>query len=243
MNLFQQKAKYTLAITLAILLTACGNSKNSHQEDGNITDRITVTFDLNLSQVGEYTVHYSVADNDNQEAQAMRTVKIQKVHNPKDKIPIDSNIELGLEPGVLYYADPRPQEHGLNRVLRIDCNNMTYRAIPVPGNNPHSIDRAGESDKFYVRTQNSYSFDVVNFTDDSVKTVDLGDHKPRAIGAYNKKYNIQLLSGKDMPIVDVIDVDSDRIIATLGDRNHYNKSQNHLQCRSRFSDWTRLMVR
>ncbi len=275
---FQQKAKYTLAMSLVIFLTACGDSKNSankdtndslrltlsssdktnqttlhppkltllgdqnitltlgdkfqdpgavaeDQEDGNLTDQITVTSDLNLSKIGEYTIQYSVIDSDKQKAHAERIVNIQKVHNPKDQIPIDSNIELGLEPGVLYYADPRPQEHGLNRVLRIDYNTMTYRAIPVPGNNPHSIDRAGESDKFYVRTQNSYSFDVVNFKDDSVKTVDLGDHKPRAIGAYNKKYNIQLLSGKDMPIVDVIDVTNDKVIATLGERRHYNKSE------------------
>jgi hypothetical protein len=102
---------------------------------------------------------------------------------------------------------------------------MSFDAIAVNGINPHSIDRAGDSDKFYIRTQNSDSFDVVNFKTGDVKTVSLIDHRPRAIGAYNKKYNIQLLSGKDMPVVDVIDVSTDKIIATLGDRNHYYKSQ------------------
>jgi len=135
----------------------------------------------------------------------------------KTTIPIDANIELGQEKNILYYADPRTEENGENRVLRINYANMDYTAIPVDGNNPHSIDRAGNTDKFYIRTQNSYSFDVVNFKTGDVKTVDLDKHKPRAIGGFNKKYNIQLLSVKNRAVVDVIDVDTDEVIAKLGD--------------------------
>ena len=142
-------------------------------------------------------------------------------------IPIDSNIDLSSEIGILYYADPDAAENGLNRALRIDYNNMTYSEVAVNGENPHSIDRAGKTDKFYMRTQNEYSFDVVNFKENSVKTIQLEDasrgvlkHKPRAIGAYNDKYKIQLLSGKDMPTIDVIDVNTDTILATLGDQNN-----------------------
>ncbi len=146
--------------------------------------------------------------------------------NRTEVIPIDSNIDLGLEEGILYYADPKTEENGLNRALRIDCNTMTYTDVAVAGKNPHSIDRAGKTDKFYMRTQDEYSFDVVNFKDNSVKTIQLEDasrgvlkHKPRAIGAYNDKYKIQLLSGKDMPTIDVIDVNTDTVLATLGDQN------------------------
>ena len=151
------------------------------------------------------------------------------------EIPIDTNIAYarGVEPGnnpyVLYYADPRPEENGENRVLRIDYRKWSFKAITCKGVNPHSVDRAGWSNRFYVRTQNSYSFDVVDFDNDTVKTVDMNNtytedgqlihHKPRAIGAYNNKYKIQLLSVKNIPAADVIDVKTDKILTVLGDNN------------------------
>ena len=147
--------------------------------------------------------------------------------NRTKEIPIDSNVDLGVEQGILYYADPKSEQNGLNRALRIDYNNMTYTDLAVAGNNPHSIDRAGRTDKFYMRTQDDYSFDVINFNEGTDKTIPLEDasrgvlkHKPRAIGAYNDKYKIQLLSGKDMPTIDVIDVNTDKVLATLGDQNN-----------------------
>ena len=149
------------------------------------------------------------------------------IDNRKSVIPIDTNIDFGLEPGILYYADPRIEENGLNRGLRINYVTMQFSEVSVDGINPHSIDRAGDTDRFYMRTQNSYSFDVINFKEDSTKTILLEDadrgvikHKPRAIGGYNKKYNIQLLSAKDMPVVDVVDVETDTVLATLGDQNN-----------------------
>ncbi len=145
----------------------------------------------------------------------------------KSIIPIDTNIDFGIEPGILYYADPRIEENGLNRALRINTQTMQFDEVAVNGNNPHSIDRAGSTNRFYMRTQNSYSFDVVSFIGGTTSTILLGDasrgvakHKPRAIGGYNRKYNLQLLSAKDMPIVDVIDVGTDTILATLGDQNN-----------------------
>ena len=145
-------------------------------------------------------------------------------HEHGKKIPIDSNLELSKEKNFLYYADPRVEEGGKNRVLRINYKNMSYEEIPVDGINPHSIDRAGKSNKFYVRTQNSFSFDVVNFKKDTVKTIPLEDHKPRAIGAHNAKYRIQLLSALDMPIVDIINTKKDKILKTVGDRHTFNPS-------------------
>ncbi|WP_456451060.1 YncE family protein [Hydrogenimonas sp.] len=157
------------------------------------------------------------------------------------ELPIDTNIAYAYktepdgEKYVLYYADPRPGENGLNRVLRIDYRNWNYRAIDCQGINPHSVDRAGWSNRFFVRTQNSYSFDIVDFDTDTVQTVDMNHthakdgtelyHKPRAIGAYNDKYKIQLLSVKNKPAVDVLDVTthssdpSEVILTVLGDNN------------------------
>jgi len=191
-------------------------------EDGDISSKITIDAQPDTSKAGTYTIYYRVTDSDNLSTFITRTVIVQSFNKVA---PIDSNIELGSEKNILYYVDPRPEENGLNRALRIDYAAMTYTEIAVDGINPHSIDRAGDSDKFYIRTQNSKSFDVVNFKTKKVKTIDLIDHKPRAIGAYNAKYNLQLLSAKDMPVVDVIDVNTDEVIETLGNRETYDKTK------------------
>jgi hypothetical protein len=191
-------------------------------EDGDISNNITIDAQPDTSKAGTYTIYYRVTDSDGMSAVITRTVIVQSFAKVA---PIDSNIELGSEKNILYYVDPRPEENGLNRALRIDYAAMKFTEIAVTGINPHSIDRAGDSDKFYIRTQNSQSFDVVNFKTQEVKTIDLYDHKPRAIGAYNAKYNLQLLSAKDMPVVDVIDVATDKVIETLGKREPYNKNE------------------
>lgn len=139
-------------------------------------------------------------------------------------IPMDTNKKFEKNgDGILYYACPSLKEKGLNRVIRIDANNWTFTDIKVDGVNPHSVDRAGDTDKFYVRTQDSYSFDVVNLKTKKAKTVKLDGVRPRAIGGYNKKHNIQLLSGKNRPTISVIDVATDTVIATLGQNRDYDK--------------------
>ena len=88
--------------------------------------------------------------------------------------------------------------------------------IPVAGLSPHSADRAGYTDRMYIRTSGSQSFDVINArTKSYVKTVAL-PHKPRAAGAYNKYRNLQLISGKDHPMVSIIDVATDTVVGTVG---------------------------
>lgn len=114
--------------------------------------------------------------------------------------------------GYYYYADPT-----LNRVVVMSPENMfEVASILVPGLEPHSVDRAGFTNKMYVRTSGQKSFDVINSNTFSyVKTVPL-NYKPRAIGAYNKYLNLQLVSGKDDPKVSIIDVNTDNVIATVG---------------------------
>ncbi len=186
-------------------------------EDGNIS--ATCISDVNSSKEGVYNVICRATDSAGHVVSVTRNVKVVTAETLglKSNIPYDSNLELGGEEGIVYYVDPRPEENGLNRALRIDYLNWTYSELAVNGVNPHSIDRAGESDKFYVRTQNSHSFDVVNFKEATVKTVDMGAHTPRAIGATNLKYNLQLISVRNRQVVDVIDTTTDTIIASLGD--------------------------
>jgi len=113
-----------------------------------------------------------------------------------------------------YYADPDPS---FNRVVVMDPASMTMIGeIPVVGLSPHSADRAGFTDRMYIRTTGNKSFDVVNArTLSYLKTVPL-PHKPRAAGAYNKYRNLQLISGKDQPMVSIIDVATDTVVGTVG---------------------------
>ncbi len=144
--------------------------------------------------------------------------------NFRSYIPINSNVELGGENGIIYFADPQEKEHGKNRVIRLDYLHWTYSSLKTKGINPHSIDRAGDSDKFYVRTQSSKSFDVVNFQTRKVKTIDLQGDTPRSIGATNLKYHIQLLPAKFRPLIYIIDTDSNEIIGRVGDDLNFYKS-------------------
>jgi len=159
-------------------------------------------------------------------------------------LPHDTNLYYAKrngEEGYLYFADPQPSEHGKNRVLRVNYESMQFNeandsvvltedAYLLSGkafSNPHSIDRAGKTNKFYVRTQNAYSFDVVDVRDGKFeydKTIPLFTHiggtevkySPRAFGAYNAKYDIQLLSGKNTSehyaMVGIVDVKTDKVI-------------------------------
>jgi hypothetical protein len=112
-----------------------------------------------------------------------------------------------------FYADP-----ALSRVVEMDHNDMVLASeIPCSANStPYSIDRAGFTDKMYARTTNQQAFDVIDARyKEYIKTVSL-PHKPRAAGAYNKYRNLQLISGKDDPMVSVIDVATDDVVVTMG---------------------------
>jgi hypothetical protein len=196
------------------------------KEDGDLN--VTVSGSVDTKKEGDYTITYNVVDKDGNKATASRAISVAKV-SVEDRafIPIDSNLELGPK-GFVYYVDPRPEENGHNRALKINYLDMSFQDVNVTGINPHSLDRAGDSDRFYIRTQNSKSFDVISFEQGKVlKTVDLVDHKPRAIGATNLKYNLQLLSARDMAVVDVIDTTKDEVIATLGERTLATTTTGH----------------
>ena len=120
-----------------------------------------------------------------------------------------------------YYADPNHNhEEGIvDRVVVMDPLSMTMvHEVPTVTQDPGSADRAGFTSRMYLRTKADHYFDVMD-TDTMavVKTVDLVHHKPRAAGAYNKYRNLQLISGKDHPMVSVIRVDDDSVVATFGE--------------------------
>jgi len=115
-----------------------------------------------------------------------------------------------------YYADPT-----LDRVVVMDPKTMTMVSDIELSEDAHpgSIDRAGYTDKMYARTTRAdpIGFDVIDArTRKLIKTVPL-NHRPRAAGAYNKYRNLQLISTKDEPYVNIIDVDTDDVVGTLGE--------------------------
>ncbi len=127
-------------------------------------------------------------------------------------IPSDSNSQLGDENGVLYFIDPI-DERGKSRVIRVDINSMQSSEIDIDGI-AYSINRAGDSMRFYISTNDKNSFKVVSFSDNSVKNVSLKD-KAHDIQAVNLKYNIQLLAAKDKPLLNIIDIAHDEVVSTI----------------------------
>ncbi len=209
--------------------------------DNDNIDSITKTGEVNIYKVGTYTIKYIVKIKDGQTTKLERKVVVDPV---TDILPDDTNTfyAKGEDKNNLYFADPQPSENGKNRVIKINYSTMNFDeskdsiqltaedSCLIPGqtySNPHSVDRAGKTNRLYVRTQNAYSFDVIASENNKLvykKTVPLSvningtevKYSPRAFGAYNAKYNIQLLSGrnasKPYSIVGIVDVATDKVI-------------------------------
>lgn len=211
---------------------------------------IDVNATVDTFKIGEQVIKYTATDKNGKIGSTTRTVIIEPLNA---QLPHDTNLYFAPEneKGYLYFADPQPEEHGQNRIVRVNYETMDYNVskdsivltnevniIPAKdlagaNSNPHSVDRAGDTDRFYVRTQNSYSFDVIKANATSGKleylktvkleatidgTSDKVNYSPRAFGAYNKKYNIQIVSGRNSDkytIVGVIDVNNDEVIKSI----------------------------
>ena len=212
--------------------TLDNNELSSFQTIGNV----------NIFKSGTYTIKYIATDSEGHKDEIERTVIV----HPRDAVlPRDTNLYYAPynEKGYLYFADPQPDENGKNRVIRVNYENMTFNenndsiiltndAYLISGkthSNPHSVDRAGKTNKFYVRTQNAYSFDVIEAKNgklEYLKTVPLSvninginvQYSPRAFGAYNAKYDIQLLSGRNASgysVTAIVNVKNDEVIKTI----------------------------
>jgi DNA-binding beta-propeller fold protein YncE len=110
-----------------------------------------------------------------------------------------------------YYGDTKQQ-----RVISIDVAGMRLEhEVNTIGKTPYTVGRAGEMDKLYAITRDSHSIDVLDlFTLKKQKVIPL-THSPRSC-AFNEYLGLQLVSGKDKPLSSLINVDSDKVIATVG---------------------------
>jgi len=106
----------------------------------------------------------------------------------------------------------------LDRVVAIDVETMTLtESIYTKGLDPYPVDQAGDLDKVYAITRGSNSIDVIDAT--SMKFMGLIEleHFPRSSEAYNATLGLQLVTGVDKPMASLIDVETDKVVATVGD--------------------------
>ena len=96
----------------------------------------------------------------------------------------------------LYYADEE-----IDRVLGMDTVTMTQKntiELGSLGSNAGSVDRAGYTDKLYVRTAGYDHVDVLDaISGEYLRSIPL-IHHPRSSGGYNRYRGLQVISTKVM---------------------------------------------
>ncbi len=104
-----------------------------------------------------------------------------------------------------------------DRVVVIDVEAMALtESIETRGYDPYPVDQAGTLDKVYAITRSSNSIDVINAS--TLKKMGLIEleHFPRSSEAYNAVLGLQLVTGADKPMASLIDVETDKVVAVVG---------------------------
>ena len=106
----------------------------------------------------------------------------------------------------------------LDRVVVIDVEAMSLTdAVETVGIDPYPVDQAGTLDKVYAITRGSNSIDVIDAsTLEPMGLIEL-EHFPRSSEAYNPVLGLQLVTGVDKPMASLIDVETDKVVASVGD--------------------------
>jgi len=106
----------------------------------------------------------------------------------------------------------------LDRVVVIDVEAMKLtETVETNGIDPYPVDQAGKLDKVYAITRGSNSIDVINAsTLEPMGLIEL-EHFPRSSEAYNPVLGLQLVTGVDKPMASLIDVNTDKVVAVVGD--------------------------
>ncbi len=136
----------------------------------------------------------------------------------------------------LYYADEHTDTdlNGVSnrsRVVAIDPVTMTVaKTIELPRfGKAGSCDRAGLTDKMFVRTATTNDENGSATTDRFLTMVDMVDakmtkkiplnYKPRSSGSWNQYRNLHVISTKEKPWAHVIDVVTGRVVISVGNDN------------------------
>ena len=110
----------------------------------------------------------------------------------------------------------------LDRVVAIDVDNMRLESANATfGIDPYPVDQAGNTSKVYAITRGSDSMDVIDtITNENIGIVQL-QHHPRSAEAFNADLGLQLVTGADKPMASLIDVQTDTVVAVVGDNTVY----------------------
>jgi DNA-binding beta-propeller fold protein YncE len=116
-----------------------------------------------------------------------------------------------------YYGD-----RTLQRTVIIDVDNMTMiDDIVTNGEGHYSVNQAGHLPKVYVDTRKSDFLEIIDTVSNTfVGRINL-QHHPRSSEAYNDTLGLQLVPGSDKPMLSVIDVRNDSVVAVVGDNTVY----------------------
>ena len=105
-----------------------------------------------------------------------------------------------------------------DRVVVIDVDNMSLtQTIDTVGVDPYPVDQAGKLDKVYAITRSSNSIDVIDASTMQPLGLIVLQHYPRSSEAYNETLGLQLVTGADKPMASLIDVNTDKVVAVVGE--------------------------
>ncbi len=109
-------------------------------------------------------------------------------------------------------------DRALDRVVVIDVGTMgEIASISTYGADPYPVDQAGTLEKVYAITRGSDSIDVIDADSfEHLGIIEL-EHYPRSSEAYNPVLGLQLVTGADKPMATLIEVETDEVVASVGD--------------------------
>ncbi len=115
----------------------------------------------------------------------------------------------------------------LDRILKVDPAEMLLvNEYYTEGKVAYTSERAGLTDRLYVMTRGSDAIEVLKSEDlEFIKKIPL-QHHPRS-SAYNEVLNLQLVSGKNKPMMSVIDVATDQVVSVVGENKESNVTNNY----------------
>lgn len=120
-----------------------------------------------------------------------------------------------------------------NAVVAVDVEDFKIVAsIPTGHEITYTADRIGSTGKVYAVNRGSDAIDVLDCESvDLTKTIHLA-HYPRSSEAVNKDLGLVAVTGMNKPMVSIIDMNTDEVVATVGNPEvtypvSYNKSGAH----------------
>lgn len=120
-----------------------------------------------------------------------------------------------------------------NAVIAVDVEDFKkVAAIPTGHEITYTADKIGSMEKVYAVNRGSDAIDVIDCNTLELTTTIALAHHPRSAESVNKKLGLVAVTGMDKPMVSIIDMKTDEVIATVGDNDvtypvSHNNSGSH----------------